>query len=92
MNIYETEAKVLNNRINDLQCKLELALDTIEHSGYDPDDCIDCGGPPHNEHCRFYRLRDLLSFWDEDDDYEYYRELEEDEIDTARSIRGMLVP
>ena len=34
-------------------------LDALEHCGYDPTDCIDCGGPPHNEHCRFWKLRHL---------------------------------
>ncbi len=37
--------------------------DALEHCGYDPEDCIDCGGPPHNEWCRFWKLRHVLSYW-----------------------------
>ncbi len=40
--------------------KLEGLEDALVHSGYDPTDCIDCGGPPHNEWCRFWKLRDVV--------------------------------
>ena len=40
----------------------EMLFDALVHSGYDPNDCIDCGGPPHNEHCRFWKLRNILPF------------------------------
>ena len=43
----------------------DAMLDSLEHCGYDPDDCIDCGGPPHNEWCRFWKLRHILIYWPE---------------------------
>ena len=42
----------------------EMLVDALEHCGYDPEDCIDCGGPPHNEYCRFWKLRHILSFFE----------------------------
>ena len=39
---------------------VELLVDALEHCGYDETDCIDCGGPPHNEWCRFWKLRDVV--------------------------------
>ena len=38
----------------------EALIDALEHCGYDKRDCIDCGGPPHNEWCRFWKLRDVV--------------------------------
>ena len=46
----------------ELVAENEMLLDALVHSGYDPDDCIDCGGPPHNEYCRFWKVRHLLPF------------------------------
>lgn len=43
-----------------LHKRMEGLEDALEHCGYDPTDCIDCGGPPHNEWCRFWKLRDIL--------------------------------
>ena len=43
---------------------IEVLIDALNHCGYDPDDCIDCGGPPHNEWCRFWKVRHLLSYWE----------------------------
>ena len=43
-----------------LEAKLSKMEDALEHCGYDPTDCIDCGGPPHNEWCRFWKLRDVV--------------------------------
>lgn len=47
--------------LEQLQADNEMLLDALEHCGYDPEDCIDCGGPPHNEWCRFWKLRHVLS-------------------------------
>ena len=41
----------------------ELLQDALYHSGYDWEDCIDCGGPPHDEQCRFWKLRHLFPLW-----------------------------
>lgn len=57
----------LKRRIKELEEENEALIDALNHCGYDPDDCIDCGGPPHNEHCRFWKLRHLLSYWDSAD-------------------------
>jgi len=46
---------------------IELLIDALEHCGYNPDDCIDCGGPPHEETCRFWKLRNILSYWQDED-------------------------
>ena len=43
----------------------EALLDALEHCGYDPEDCIDCCGPPCNDTCRFWKLRHVLSYWEE---------------------------
>ena len=43
-----------------LEKRVEELEDALEHCGYDPTDCIDCGGPPHNEWCRFWKLRDFV--------------------------------
>lgn len=43
-----------------LEAENEMLLDALAHCGYDPEDCIDCGGPPHNEYCRFWKLRHIL--------------------------------
>ncbi len=40
--------------------RLSDVEDALEHCGYDPTDCIDCGGPPHNKWCRFWKLRDVV--------------------------------
>ena len=45
----------------------ERLVDALEHCGYDPEDCIDCGGPPHDDTCRFWKLRNILSYWEEAD-------------------------
>ncbi|KKL83780.1 hypothetical protein LCGC14_1971260, partial [marine sediment metagenome] len=37
-----TDAKALEARLSKME-------DALEHCGYDPTDCIDCGGQPHNE-------------------------------------------
>ena len=55
-------------RVMELQDDRDALLDALYHCGYDPDDCIDCGGPPHNEWCRFWKLRHILSYWEETDD------------------------
>ena len=49
-------------KVAELKAENEALLDALVHSGYDPEDCIDCGGPPHNEHCRFWKVRHLLPF------------------------------
>ena len=41
-------------------------IDALNHCGYGPDDCIDCGGPPHNEWCRFWKIRHLLDYWEDE--------------------------
>ena len=46
--------------LNALEQRVEGLEDALEHCGYDPTDCIDCGGPPHNEWCRFWKLRDVV--------------------------------
>ena len=50
--------------IAQLEAENEGLMDALDHCGYDPTDCIDCGGPPHNEHCRFWKLRHL-GLWDD---------------------------
>ena len=40
--------------------RVDLLVDALEHCGYDERDCIDCGGPPHNESCRFWKLRRIV--------------------------------
>jgi hypothetical protein len=50
--------------IRELYAQNELLIDALEHCGYDPEDCIDCGGPPHNDTCRFWKLRHVLSYWE----------------------------
>ena len=45
---------------SDQEERIEELKDALEHCGYDPTDCIDCGGPPHNEWCRFWKLRDFV--------------------------------
>ena len=47
------EVEILEARLSDVE-------DALEHCGYDPTDCIDCGGPPHNKWCRFWKLRDVV--------------------------------
>ena len=53
----------LEDRIAELSAENEKLQDAIYHSGYDWEDCIDCGGPPHNEYCRFWKLRHLFPLW-----------------------------
>ena len=55
------------SEIRKLEADNETLLDALEHCGYDPEDCIDCGGPPHDEHCRFWKLKHLLSYWEAHD-------------------------
>jgi len=55
-----SEVAELENKVAQLEDKLEAMEDALEHCGYDPADCIDCGGPPHNEWCRFWKLRDIV--------------------------------
>ena len=62
MNEYE-QALTMILKLEDTVAEL---TDALEHCGYDPDDCIDCGGPPHNEWCRFWKLRHILSYWEGD--------------------------
>ena len=50
--------------IRALKAENEALIDALNHCGYDPNDCIDCGGPPHNEWCRFWKVRHLLSYWE----------------------------
>lgn len=50
-----------------LMTENEKLVDALEHCGYDPEDCIECGGPPCNETCRFWKLRDVLSYWETSD-------------------------
>jgi len=57
-----------NWRKRKLEEENEALIDALEHCGYDPDDCIDCGGPPHNEWCRLWKIRHLLSYWEAEDD------------------------
>ena len=57
------EVAKLEERIAELSAENEKLQDAIYHSGYDWDDCIDCGGPPHNEYCRFWKLRHLFPLW-----------------------------
>ena len=47
-------------RIKELVAEHDMLTDALEHCGYDPLDCIDCGGPPHNDTCRFWKLRDIV--------------------------------
>ena len=49
----------LESRQHQLEAENEALREALDHCGYDPTDCIDCGGPPHNEHCRFWKLRHL---------------------------------
>ena len=66
-------AEVLHHakeRIDNLEEENELLQDALYHSGYDWTDCIDCGGPPHNEYCRFWKLRHLFPLWFEADTQE----------------------
>ena len=61
--------KICKNYANDLRKLLEQnerLVDALEHCGYDSEDCIDCGGPPHNDTCRFWKLRHVLSYWEAD--------------------------
>ena len=48
------------DEVAQLEDKLEVMEDALVHCGYDVTDCIDCGGPPHNEWCRFWKLRDIV--------------------------------
>ena len=52
-----------NYKKRKLEEENDLLQDALYHSGYDWDDCIDCGGPPHDEHCRFWKLRHLFPLW-----------------------------
>ena len=63
------EQAMLNKRyeqMEQLKTERDALVDTLEHCGYDPEDCIDCGGPPHNKWCRFWKLRHILSYWEEE--------------------------
>ena len=52
--------KVVSEERDSLEQRVERYRDALEHCGYDPTDCIDCGGPPHNEWCRFWKLRNVV--------------------------------
>jgi len=54
-------------KIDRLEAENAALVDALYHSGYDPEDCIDCGGPPHNEQCRFWKLRHLFPTWFEEE-------------------------
>jgi len=54
--IYGDVLKEKDTRIVKLEAEVADLMDALYHSGYDPEDCIDCGGPPHNEWCRFWKL------------------------------------
>lgn len=58
--------ELMDTWYSELEDTVAESVDALEHCGYDPDDCIDCGGPPHNEWCRFWKLRHILSYWKED--------------------------
>ena len=63
----QERADTAENKVRKLEADNETLLDALEHCGYDPEDCIDCGGPPHDEHCRFWKLKHLLSYWEAHD-------------------------
>jgi hypothetical protein len=57
---HEPVVIVYARELNALEQQVEGLEDALEHCGYDPTDCIDCGGPPHNKWCRFWKLRDFV--------------------------------
>lgn len=61
---FHGDSLVLAKAYRKLESENEALIDVIEHCGYDPEDCIDCGGPPHNEHCRFWKIRYLSSYYE----------------------------
>ena len=64
--IYKVLRDAHKSHRRSLKRENEQLQDALYHSGYDWTDCIDCGGPPHNEHCRFWKLRHLFPLWFED--------------------------
>ena len=58
--------KMIMEQIAQLEADNEALIDALNHCGYDPDDCIDCGDSPHNKWCRFWKIRHLLSYWETD--------------------------